>query len=207
MIELHLDTEELEKALKLLGGSEYALKVAVRKAIPSVAEAVRKQVLTTLDKDVALAPKSGVLIKRAVKAVQNLGEGARFKVASKHLLLGDYDVTPLSITAKKGVRVKDRKPFHYHLRKGGERFSSHSLAITSQRGNRGSLPFIAATREGHLRVMYRSPSDDHDTPLLAYAPSVQYHAATPEMEQEALEVSTKAFREALLRVIERGWDK
>lgn len=202
MIEIVIDSRALESALEEVNGCEAKLRLAVKKAIPVVAAQVRREVIGYLGENVALAPQHGALIKRAVKALQNRDGESRFRIASKRLLLSDYDVSPREATARAGVPVRQRKAFHYHLRVGGERYSSLS-ALTGRLGN-GSIPFIARTLSGELRVMYRSANKPSDEPLLVYAPTVQYHAVTPEIEERAHDISMEFFRAALRKAISEG---
>jgi hypothetical protein len=202
MIELQFDVKDIEAALIRLNGSQARLTQIVRDIVPIVARRVRQDVIGYLAETVALAPARGVLVKRAVKAVRNLPGESRFRVASKSLFLGDYDVSPFAVTAAPGVPVKRRRPFHYHLRRQGQRFSSLNTP-TGEMGD-GSIPFIARSHKGDLRVMYRSAkTEEHDTALLVYAPPIQYHAATPELEDITQELSARIFREELENLLER----
>jgi hypothetical protein len=201
MIELVIDSKDMDNALQKLDGNKSKLLRMMKDVVPAVARRVRQDVIGYLDETVALAPTRGALVKRAVKAVRNYNGESRFNIVSKRLLLDDYDIDPRVVTAQKGVPVKRRKSFSYHLRKHGELFNSLS-ALTGKLGD-GSIPFIAMTHSGKLRVMYRSANvAEHDTPLLVYAPTVQYHAATPEMEERAHTLSAQIFREELFRRLE-----
>jgi hypothetical protein len=201
MIEIVIDNKDIEKALQRLDGDRNKLTQAVRDIVPVAARRVRRDVIEYLDRTVALAPKRGILVKRAVKALRHMDGQSRFSIASKRLLLDDYDINPRAVTAQKGVPVKSRKPFHYHLRKHGALYGSRST-LTGRMGA-GSIPFIARTQSGNLRVMYRSANTgEHDTPLLVYAPSIQYHAVTPELEERERELGARIFGEELQKYFE-----
>ena len=191
----------MEKALQKLNGDKSKLLRMMKDVVPVVARRVRQDVIGYLDETVGLAPQRGALIKRAVKAVRNFNGEARFNVVSKRLLLDDYFLIPRAVTAQKGVPIKQRKPFFYHLRKNGSMYSNLS-ALTGRLGT-GGIPFLARSKKtGNLRVMYRSANAEHDTPLLMYAPTIQYHAVTPELEEREQELSARIFREELFRRLE-----
>jgi hypothetical protein len=201
MIELAFDEKEMDKALARLDGARDKLDRIVKEVVPDVAKQVRENVLEYLDETVAITPRKRGLVKRAVKAVRHQNGVSRFVVASKRLLLGDYDVNPLSVTATKGVPVKNRAPFYYRLRKEGRIFGS--LSTLTGRAGEGSIPFIAKTPKGQLRVMYRKTNKATDSLLLAYAPPVQYHAATPKLEEHIRDLSAELFSERLNAALER----
>lgn len=200
MIEIHFDQRLIAKELARLGGSRHRLAHAVKMALQATAPQVRATVLTTLEKDVAVGSR---FIKRAVKTVQNLGETARFKVFSKNLFMDDYELTPREATARLGMRSRDWPGFTYRLRKGGKEF--HSYGTPTGGSGTGSTPFIAHTASGRLRVMYRR-SADRSVPgkdvFLAYAPSIQYHAVAPDVEEAARETTMRIFHKELARAVD-----
>ena len=193
MIELAFDQKDMDEALARLGGAKDKLDRIIRDIVPGVAQRVREEVLEHLGQTVALAPRKGALVKRAVRALKHRGESS-FVVASRRLLLGDYDVDPMSVTAQPGVPVKMRSPFNYSLRHGGRRFSSLTAPTA------GSIPFIARTKDGRLRVMFRGSNDSLQ---FLHAPSIQYHAATPEVDERIQDLGAELFRSRLNAALER----
>lgn len=200
MIEIHFDQRVIDRELARLGGSKHRLAHAVKMALQATAPQVRATVLTTLEKDVAVGSR---FIKRAVKAVQNLGESSRFRVFSKNLFMDDYELTPMEQTARLGVPSREWPGFTYRLRKGGKEF--HSFGTPTGGSGTGSVPFIAKTASGRLRVMYRR-SADRAAPgrdvFLAYAPSIQYHAVAPDVEEAARETTMRIFHKELARAVD-----
>lgn len=200
MIEIRFDQRLIAKELARLGGSQYRLARAVKMALAATAPQVRATVLTTLEKDVAVGSK---FIRRAVKAVRNLGDTSRFKVFSKNLFLDDYELTPREQTARLGMRSRDWPGFIYRLRKGGKEF--HSYGTPTGGSGTGSTPFIARTASGRLRVMYRrdasraAPGEDV---FLAYAPSIQYHAVAPDVEEAARVTTMRIFHKELAHAVD-----
>lgn len=199
MIEIRFDQRVIDRELARLGGSKHRLAHAVKMALQATAPQVRATVLTTLEKDVAVGSR---FIKRAVKAVQNLGETSRFRVFSKNLFMDDYELTPMEQTARLGVPSREWPGFTYRLRKGGKEF--HSFGTPTGSSGTGSVPFIAKTSSGRLRVMYRrsgrqEPGKDV---FLAYAPSIQYHAVAPDVEEAARETTMRIFHKELARAVD-----
>lgn len=196
MIEFQIDQRALNEALVQLGGMQHRLNAAVEMAVHSVAPKVRTEVIGTLERDVTTGKN---FIRRAVKAVRMTGSEARFKVFSKRLFLDDYELSPREQTARPGVAPRDRPGFNYKLRRDGDTYSSRSMP--NGKDGSGSKPFLARTEKGTLRVMYRRSADRKaaagDDVYLAYAPSIQYHAVAPEVEDAARETSMRLFHEAL----------
>lgn len=194
MIEIHFDAERIDEALRRLHGSEHLLSQAVRRAVQVAAPGVRRAVRVHLEQEVTVGPR---LVRRAVKAVRDYGNEARFRVFSKNLLLDDYKLTPRERTARRGVRSSRWPGFSYRLRKSGPVFNS--LGTLGGGTGTGSHPFLADTGEA-LRGMYRRANGEI---FLVYGPSVQYHACAPEVEEEAREVGMELFHEALDRAVSR----
>lgn len=195
MIELQFDRREIDRALRLLDGSQFKLSRAVKLALRRAVPGVRQAVIGTLEQNVIVGHR---FIRRAVRAVRFDAESGRFNVFSKNLFLDDYELTPREQTARQGMRSKQWPGFSYRLRRGGKTF--HSLGTLTGTDGTGGTPFLAPTQSGNLRVMYRR-SADRATPgkdvFLMYAPSIQYHAAAPEVEELARITSMKLFHAGL----------
>lgn len=194
MIEIQFDADKIDEALRRLHGSEHLLARAVRAAVGATAPAVRRDVLVHLEQEVTVGSR---FVRRAVKAVRDYGNEARFRVLSKRLFLDDYRLTPRERTARKGVRSSRWPGFNYQLRQSGPVFNSLG-AIGGGTGT-GSHPFLADNGET-LRAMYRRANGEV---FLIHAPSIQYHACAPEVEEGARNISMELFSAALERSVSR----
>lgn len=199
MIEIQIDQRELERQLARLGGIPRRLSQCVAQALKATIPKVRKEVIGTLEDEITVGRR---FIRRAVKAVRYSEENAQFRVFSKSLFLDDYELTPREQTAHTGTSSRNWSGFTYRLRKGGNEYSS--LGTPTGRDGTGSVPFLAKTESGNLRVMYRrnpNRSEPGKDVFLTYAPSIQYHAAAPEVEDVARETSMRLFHENLDRIV------
>lgn len=199
MIEIQFDPHLINEALARLDGVQHNLARAVKSALMATAPQVRTEVLGVLIRDVAVGNK---FVRRAVKAVRNMGDSAEFKVFSKRLFLDDYELTPREQTARLGVRSKDWPGFTYKLRRSGDTY--HSLGTPTGSDGTGSTPFLARTSGGNLRVMYRRNPEHqgNDDVFLAYAPPIQYHAVAPHVEEAARNTAMRIFHTELERAVD-----
>ncbi len=201
MIEIQFDPRLIDEALARLGGARHNLARAVRAALMATAPKVRADVIGVLERDITVGNK---FVRRAVKAVRNRGDSAEFKVFSKSLFLDDYEVDPRERTARPGMRSKEWPGFTYRLRRDGRQFHSYGTP-TGAHGN-GSVPFLAYTGRGTLRVMYRrNPGHvqaGEENVFLAYAPPIQYHAVAPHVEETARDTAMRIFHQELSRAVD-----
>lgn len=202
MIEIRFDPRLVDEALARLGGMQHNLARAVRAALAATAPQVRREVIGVLARDVTVGNK---FVRRAVKAVRNRGESSEFRVFSKSLFLDDYELEPRSRTARPGMRSRNWPGFTYRLRRDGRLFHSYGT-LTGAHGN-GSVPFLAYTSRGALRVMYRRNARNvragGENVFLAYAPPIQYHAVAPQVEEAARVTSMRIFHQELDRAVDR----
>lgn len=200
MIEIQIDERRLDAELARLGGMRHNLARAVKAALYATAPQVRLDVLGVLERDIAIG---STFVRRAVKAVRNMGDTAAFKIFSKSLFLDDYDLDPREQTARPGVRSKDWPGFTYRLRRDGKQF--HSYGTPTGSDGTGGTPFLAPTGRGTLRVMYRR-NPDHarggDDVALAYAPPIQYHAVAPQVQETARNTAMRIFHKELTRAVD-----
>lgn len=195
MIEIAIDKAQIERALKRLNGIEYRLNGAIKVALGATVPIVRAEIIGVLEKDVIVGKK---FIARAVKRVRKMREGSySITIASKSLFLDDYAISPRRQTATLGVQSTHWEGFNYKLRHDGKMFNSRGT-LTGTDYN-GSTPFIAETERGELRVMYRHKR--RQTPFLAYAPSIQYHAVGPHVQEAAEEKSMEVFHQKLMEAV------
>lgn len=201
MIEIQFDPRLIDEALSRLGGVQHNLARAVKAALMATAPRVRADVIGVLVRDITVGNK---FVRRAVKAVRNMGGSAEFKVFSKSLFLDDYELEPREQTARFGMRSKEWPGFTYRLRRDGKRF--HSYGTPTGSDGTGSTPFIARTSRGTLRVMYRrNPGRvraGEDRVFLAYAPPIQYHAVAPHVERTARDAAMRIFHQELTRAVD-----
>lgn len=196
MIEIQFDADKIDEALRRLHGSRHLLSRAVGVAVRATAPEVRRTVIGVLENEVLVGSR---FIRRAVRSVRDFGNQSRFRVFSKRLLLDDYRLTPRERTARKGIRSSRWPGFEYQLRKDGPTFNSLG-AIGGGTGT-GSHPFLGNIGGGEeLRAMYKRANGEV---FLVYAPSIQYHACAPEVEEYAREVSMATFHDALDRAVSR----
>lgn len=200
MIEFQIDQRELDRALSRLGGVKHEFVFACIEALKVTVPETRRKVLEMLKTDIAI--DSG-FVRRAVKSIMYRDTQAQFRVYSKNLLLSDYEVNPSEQTARAGIRSRQWPGFTYKLRNSGDTYSSFGMA-TGHDGT-GSTPFLAySTNTGELRVMYRRNKNYGDEVLIINnAPSIQYHAANPEVEDTVRIVSTRLFHDALHIAVNR----
>lgn len=201
MIEIQIDQRQIAAELARLGGVQHNLARAVKAALMATAPKVRLEVLGVLERDITVGNK---FVRRAVKAVRNMGDSAQFKVFSKSLFLDDYELEPRERTARLGVRSKEWPGFTYRLRRDGKQF--HSYGTPTGSDGTGGTPFIAPTSQGTLRVMYRR-NPDHvrtgdDDVFLAYAPPIQYHAVAPHVQETARNTAMRIFHQELARAVD-----
>ena len=200
MIEIQIDQRQIAAELARLGGVQHQLARAVKAALMATAPKVRAEVIGVLERDITVGKK---FVRRAVKAVRNMGTSAEFKVFSKSLFLDDYEMEPREQTARLGVRSKEWPGFTYRLRRDGKLF--HSYGTPTGSDGTGSTPFLARTSGGNLRVMYRR-NPDHaqggDDVFLAYAPPIQYHAVAPHVQEAARNTAMRIFHQELTRAVD-----
>lgn len=197
MIEIQFDQSEINRIFDRLGRVPRRLSQYVTQALRATVPEVRKDVIGTLEAEITVGSK---FIKRAVKTVRYSEEGAQFRVFSKSLFLDDYELAPREQTAREGVQSRNWPGFKYKLRKGGRTY--HSFGTLPGASGTGSVPFLGTTQSGNLRVMYRRNAARTETGkdvFLAYAPSIQYHAVAPEVEDAARETAMRLFHENLDR--------
>lgn len=200
MIEIQIDQRQIAAELARLGGVQHNLARAVKAALMATAPKVRADVIGVLERDITVGKK---FVRRAVKAVRDMGGSAEFKVFSKSLFLDDYELEPREQTARLGMRSKEWPGFTYRLRRDGKLF--HSYGTPTGSDGTGSTPFIAPTARGTLRVMYRR-NPDHaqggDDVFLAYAPPIQYHAVAPQVQETARNTAMRIFHQELTRAVD-----
>ncbi|MDE7065236.1 MAG: hypothetical protein K2O70_07185 [Desulfovibrionaceae bacterium] len=201
MIEIQFDPRLIDQALVRLGGAQHNLARAVKAALMATAPQVRADVIGVLVRDITVGNK---FVRRAVKAVRNMGNSAEFKVFSKSLFLDDYELEPREQTARLGMRSKEWPGFTYRLRRDGKLF--HSYGTPTGSDGTGGTPFLARTSGGNLRVMYRrNPghvrAGEHDV-FLAYAPPIQYHAVAPQVGDVARNTTMRIFHQELTRAVD-----
>lgn len=201
MIEIQIDQRQIAAELARLGGVQHNLARAVKAALMATAPKVRADVIGVLERDITVGKK---FVRRAVKAVRDMGGSAEFKVFSKSLFLDDYELEPREQTARLGMRSKEWPGFTYRLRRDGKLF--HSYGTPTGSDGTGSTPFIAPTARGTLRVMYRrNPGHvqaGEENVFLAYAPPIQYHAVAPQVQETARNTAMRIFHQELTRAVD-----
>lgn len=195
-IEITIDPAMLEEAMRRMEGIPYALQRAVFPAVSEILNGVRDELSEHIKTEVPLPDK---IAKKAIKlSAPRLYNGTvmgEVGVGSATVPLINYDVQPAEITARPGMRSKQWPGFTYSLRKGDRRQSS-------ELGHGVSLPFIARMPNGHVGVYYRTPSQMKQ----AYGPTVQYHVATPDVEQKIVDNASAAFPVVLARYVDQAID-
>lgn len=193
-IEIRIDATEMDDAMRRMDDIPYALQRAVYPAVAEVLEGVRNDLAGYIKSDVPLPDK---IAKKAIKLSPPRASGGvvvgEVAVGSATVPLIYYDVQPLEITARAGMRSKQWPGFTYGLRTGERRESS-------ERSQGISLPFIACMPTGHVGVYYRTPTQMKQ----AYGPTVQYHVATPEVEHKIVKRADTVFPSVLARYVDQA---
>lgn len=193
-IEIRIDPAELDEAMRRMEGIPYALQRAVYPAVAEVLDGVRDDIAKHVKSDVPLPDK---IAKKAIRlSMPRMSGGTvvgEVSVGSATVPLIHYDVQPQAITARPGVCSKQWPGFTYALRTGERRQSS-------ERGQGVGLPFIARMPSGHVGVYYRTTSQMKQ----AYGPTVQYHVATPEVEQKVIDRANTDFPIVLARYVDQA---
>lgn len=193
-IEIQIDPGQLDDAMRRLEGIPYALQRAVYPAVSEVLQGVRDQLAEYIKSDVPLPDK---IAKKAVRlAAPRLSGGTvvgEVTVGSATIPLIHYDVQPSEITARTGMRSQQWPGFTYSLRSGDRRPGS-------ERSEGVGVPFIARMPTGHVGVYYRTPTQMKQ----AYGPTVQYHVATPDVEQTVVDRANSAFPAVLARYVDQA---
>lgn len=214
-IEIQIDPAQLDEAMRHLEGIPYAVQRAVFPAVSEVLQGVRDQLAGYLSSDVPLPDK---LSRKAIKLSGVRLEGGtvmgEVSVSSALIPLIHYDVEPFEITARRGMRSSKWPGFTFALRTGDRRQSS-------ERAEGKGLPFIARMPGGHLGVYFRpgyqsgvresglwgkgkSGFKAHDAVKQAYGPRVQYHVATPDVEQMVIDRANSVFPVVLARYVDQA---
>lgn len=193
-IKITIDPSSLDDAMRRMEGIPYALQRAIYPAVSEVLQGVRDDLVAYVTSDVPLPDK---ISRKAIKlsAPRMAGDSVigEVTVGSATVPLIHYDVEPQSITARSGMRSKQWPGFTYSLRAGERRQSSELSGGVS-------LPFIAKMPTGHVGVYYRTPSQMKQ----AYGPTVQYHVATPEVEQQVVDRANADFPAALAKYVDQA---
>lgn len=214
-VEIRIDHSELDEAMRRLESIPYALQRAVYPAVSEVLQGVRDHLADYLTSDVPLPDK---LSRKAIRLSGVRLEGGvvvgEVSVTSASIPLIYYDVEALEITARTGIRSKKWPGFTFALRTGERRQSS-------ERAEGKGLPFIARMPGGHLGVYFRPGYQSgvrqsglwgkgkrgvkaHDAVKQAYGPRVQYHVATPEVEQSIINRANEAFPVILAKYVDQA---
>lgn len=193
-VEITIDDEQFEAALEKLRDVPYAMQRAILPAVSHVLNGIRDQLAEHLESEVPLPAKAA---KRAIKLSQPRMDGQSVSgfvaVRSATLPLIYYDVQPMQNTVRKGMLPRQWPGFTYSLRKGERRDGQEQI-----RGS--SLPFIATMPNGHMGVYYRTPTQMKQ----AYGPTVQYHIATPDVENSIVSKASLEFPEILDRYVDQA---
>lgn len=205
MIELHFDTDEIERQMKRIKGFPWAVQEALYPAMHITIDHLRQKLAGRLEADVPL-PKKLIAKSIRVLSVRASGQGcfALLNVASKAVPLIHYDVEPKEVTARKGLRNKQWPGFSYALRSGDRRQREELEGLEHMVG----LPFIAQMRNsarrqsggGHLGIYRRTPYGQLKE---IYGPRVQYHATRPIVEAELLMEAEIYLVRQLTRIVDR----
>ena len=215
MIEITVDAEELDAAMRRLEKVPYAMQRAIIPAVSELMQRVRGQLADYLRSEVPLPEK---LASRAIKLSAVRLDGNRVSgeitVRSPHLPLIHYDVSPAEITARLGLPSRRWPGFSYGLR-AGERRRSEDYPHSAGK------PFVARMPGGHLGVYYRPGHKSgvrksglwgqggrglkaHAAIKEAYGPDVQYHIANQDVEQSVMDRAAEAFPIILSRYVEQA---
>lgn len=197
MIEIQIDTRQVDAAMQRLKDVPYAMQRAIFPAVSEVLYGVRRELARYLSGEVALpVHMTARAIKMFAPSVAGTTITGRIMVKSTMLPLIYYDVQPLEITARPGMRPKQWPGFSFGLRKGERRQSTERVQGISQ-------PFIARMPGGHLGVYYRTATQLKQ----AYGPMVQYHVANPEVEGPIVENAQRRFPNILARFVDQAIEK
>ena len=216
MIQITVDESKIDAALKRLEKVPYAMHRAIMPAVHEMLREVAGQLSEHLETNVPLPTKH---IRQAVKVVGVKLEGGKatgeVRVRGQHIPLIDYDVQPSEITARRGLPAKSWPGFTYALRTGERRASANRI-------HGKGLPFIARMPGGHLGVYYRPGHiaggtfqrglwgkgrhgvKDHEAIKEDWGPDVQYHVATPEVEEAVSERVALDFPAILARHVDQA---
>jgi hypothetical protein len=189
---------------------------AIMPAVHEMLRGVADQVAQHLEANVALPAK---FARQAVKISGVKLEGDKVMgevtVRSKHIPLIDYDVQPKTITARRGLPSRQWPGFSYALRLGERRKSESRI-------HGKGLPFIARMPGGHLGVYFRPGhiagstykkglwgkgrrgTKDHEAIKQDWGPDLQYHVATPEIEEAVCSRAALDFPAILARHVDRA---
>ena len=222
-VEITIDQTQLDAAMRRLEKVPYAVQRAV---LPAVSEMLRDTV-AVLYRGLGQVPLPHGRIRSAVRVTGVRMEGnvavGRVMVRSpRGIPLIEYDVDPAEITARPGMVSHNWPGFTYSLRAGQRRRSADYP-------HGEGLPFIARMPGGHLGVYYRTDWSawmkneagyggrksglwgkgkrgvkEHAAIRQAYAPSVQYHAADPEIEETIVGAASAKFPDILSRYVDRA---
>jgi hypothetical protein len=215
MIAITVDPAQLDAAMRRLDKVPYAMQRAIIPAVSAMMHEVRGYLAVYLQTEVPLPGKLAVrTIRLSGVRMQDNGAFGEVTVRSPHLPLIHYDVLPADITARLGVPSRRWPGFTYALR-SGERRQSKDLVSGA------GLPFVARMPGGHLGVYsrpgYRSGvrksglwgtgrrgSKPHMAIKELYGPDVQYHVATPNVEQSVIDRATANFPAVLSRYVDQA---
>jgi len=195
MIEIRIDPRELDAALQRVKDVPYAMQRAVFPAVAEMLQGVRKELAGHLVSEVALPEKLAIGAMKLSSAPRLSGGVVvgEVTVKSANLPLIYYDVDPMEITARTGMRSKQWPGFSFALRKGQRRQSAERVQGVC-------LPFIARMPTGHLGVYYRTATQMKQ----AYGPTVQYHVADPGVEDMIVSNAQRRFPDILSRFVDKA---
>lgn len=201
-VEIYVDQREVDKAMERLKGVPWALQKAVYPAIAETLQKARKVLAETLTDDVSLAPQE---IKAAIRLRMPKRYGGDIvgdaSVRSTAIPLMNYDVQPEAPTAQKGVPVKARRDFSYALRRDGKRYPGRYRSLQLIAAGWHSQAFITKMPgRSRLDVYARKGKNDYAAKLMG--PTVQYHAANPEVEDAIVAAALAEFPAVLNRHVE-----
>jgi hypothetical protein len=214
VIEISVDAEVLEAAMRRLEKVPYAMQRAIIPAVSEMMQRVRDQLAAYLRSDVPLPDKLAVGAIRLLSVrLQGNSVAGEIVVRSPMIPLIYYDVQPATITARPGMPSRRWPGFTYALR-SGERRGSLSRIFGA------GLPFVARMPGGHLGVYFRTGSEAkrpsglwgkgarevkaHQAIKEDYGPSVQYHIANPQVEQVLINRAEEAFPVILSKYVEQA---
>lgn len=197
MIELHFDAREIERQMQRLERVPQAVSRALYPAVSQVVDMARDTLRTQLDADV---PLPATLLRQSITSgpvrATNQGVAGVVRVCSRPVRLIDYDVTPQTVTARKGLPSRRWPGFSYALRNNARRMSAELpteslpfIAIMHNRGKGGHSGVFQRTRQGKIKELY--------------GPHVQYHATRPEVEAAVIASAEKDFSRIFPRIVER----
>ena len=200
-VEITIDPKAIEAALERLRDVPYAMQRAIYPTVAEVMQGVKAHLAEYLSSDVPLPAKTtSKAIKLNPPTLKGDAVVGFVMVRSTMHPLINYDVQPQEVTARPEMHPRQWPDFTYSLR-AGERRAGRS------RVQGASLPFIARMPGGHLGVYYRTGrSTKHGNVQIkqAYGPTVQYHVATPGVEDRFLEQANSRFPEILARYVDQA---